>query len=192
MKRKVIITTSSFDLSNFHQLNDLTAAGIEIIQNPLNRRLSEQEVAHLLSDDVVAMIAGLAVSPDGSVICILLQSPLANPDSYTGKRSTNTRLLKIERRSGKILGQYVYVLDKPNTFESDNKSARRKQNEVRLSEMVMIGDDRLLVVERINKTAKFYVVSLADGTLIKTGRTVRDAVGRVLGNHMVTTGHTSN
>ncbi len=109
-------------------------------------------------------IEGLAVSPDGSVLCILLQSPLANPDSYTGKRSTNTRLWKIERRSGKVLGQYVYVLDKPNTFETDNKSARRKQNEVRLSEMVMIGDDRLLVVERINKTAKFYIVSLADGT----------------------------
>ncbi|MEO5974671.1 MAG: phosphoglycerate dehydrogenase [Ilumatobacteraceae bacterium] len=59
MKRKVIITTSSFDLSNFHQLDDLTAAGIEVIQNPLNRRLNEQEVAHLLSDHVVAMIAGL-------------------------------------------------------------------------------------------------------------------------------------
>lgn len=59
MKRKVIITTSSFDLSNFHQLNELTAAGIEVIQNPLKRRLSEQEVSELVNDDVIGMIAGL-------------------------------------------------------------------------------------------------------------------------------------
>ena len=59
MKRKVLITTSSFDLSNFHQLNELTAAGIEILQNPLHRRLNEQEVTNLLTDDVIGMIAGL-------------------------------------------------------------------------------------------------------------------------------------
>jgi D-3-phosphoglycerate dehydrogenase len=59
MKLKILITTSSFDLSNFKQLDDLTEAGIEICQNPLKRRLSEQEVSQLLSNDVVGMIAGL-------------------------------------------------------------------------------------------------------------------------------------
>ncbi|MFA5774456.1 MAG: phosphoglycerate dehydrogenase [Ilumatobacteraceae bacterium] len=59
MKRKILVTTSSFDLHNFEQLDLLTAAGIEIVQNPLKRRLSEQEVSELIDDDVIGIIAGL-------------------------------------------------------------------------------------------------------------------------------------
>lgn len=109
-------------------------------------------------------IENVAVSPDGAVIYILMQNPLANPDNDAYKKSANTRLWKIERATGKVLGQYVYLLDDPKSFVTDNKSEERKQNDVRLSEMVLIGEDRLLVLERINKTTKFYTVSLADGT----------------------------
>ncbi|MHB1130376.1 MAG: phosphoglycerate dehydrogenase [Ilumatobacteraceae bacterium] len=59
MNHKILITTSSFDLQNFHQLDDLTSVGIDVIVNPFKRRLNEQEVSDLLSGDVVGMIAGL-------------------------------------------------------------------------------------------------------------------------------------
>ena len=59
MKLKILITTSSFDLQNFSQLDDLTAAGFEVVLNPFKRRLSEQEVADLLTSDVIGMIAGI-------------------------------------------------------------------------------------------------------------------------------------
>lgn len=59
MKRSILITTSSFDLNNFDQLEEVTSAGIEIVLNPFKRRLTEQEVSNLLGGNVVGMIAGL-------------------------------------------------------------------------------------------------------------------------------------
>lgn len=56
---KVLITTSSFDLGNFVEAKALRDAGISIETNPHGRRLTEDEVADLLSDNVVAILAGL-------------------------------------------------------------------------------------------------------------------------------------
>ena len=44
------------------------------------------------------------------------QSPLANPDADAYKKSANTRLWKIDRATGKVLGEYVYVMDDPTSF----------------------------------------------------------------------------
>ncbi len=59
MNPKILITTSSFDLRNFYRLDDVTAAGFEVVLNPFKRRLNEHEVADLLTSDVIGMIAGL-------------------------------------------------------------------------------------------------------------------------------------
>lgn len=59
MNHKILITTSSFDLQNFYQLDDLNSAGFEIILNPFKRRLTEQEISHLLTREVIGIIAGL-------------------------------------------------------------------------------------------------------------------------------------
>jgi hypothetical protein len=109
-------------------------------------------------------IENVAVSADGSTVYVLMQSPLANPDNDAYKKSANVRLWKIERTSGKVLGQYLYVMDDPASFRTDNKKEAQKQNAVRLSEMVAVGNDRLLVLERINRTSKFYIVDLAGAT----------------------------
>jgi hypothetical protein len=106
-------------------------------------------------------IENVAVSPDGATIYVLMQSPLANPDADAYKASANTRLWKIDRASGKLLGEFVYVMDDPASFRTDNKKEAQKQNAVRMSEMVFLGNDRLLVLERIGKTSKFYAVDLA-------------------------------
>ena len=56
---KVLITTSSFDLGNFAEAKALRDAGISIETNPFGRRLTEDEIAELVSDNVVAILAGL-------------------------------------------------------------------------------------------------------------------------------------
>lgn len=106
-------------------------------------------------------IENVAVSPDGATLYVLMQSPLANPDADAYKTSANTRLWKIDRASGKVLGEFVYVMDDPTSFRTDNKKEAQKQNAVRMSEMVFLGNDRLMVLERIGKTSKFYAVDLA-------------------------------
>ena len=112
-------------------------------------------------------IENVAVSADGAFIYVLVQSPLANPDNDAYKKSANTRLWKIDRDSGKPVGQFVYALDDAASFRSDNKKEAQKQNAVRLSEMVAIGNDKLLVLERISKTTKFYMIDLSTGTPIE-------------------------
>ena len=109
-------------------------------------------------------LENLAISPDGNTIYALMQSPLANPESDAYKKSANTRLWKIDRATGKALGEYVYVMDDATSFAADNKKEPQKQNAVRMSEMVAIGNDKLLVDERISKTTKFYVIDLATAT----------------------------
>jgi hypothetical protein len=106
-------------------------------------------------------IENVAVSADGATLYVLMQSPLANPDNDAYKKSGATRLWKIERAGGKVLGEYVYQLDDATSFAADNKKEPQKQNAVRLSEMVALGTDKLMVIERISKTTKFYAVSLA-------------------------------
>jgi hypothetical protein len=106
----------------------------------------------------------VAVSPDGATIYVLMQNPLANPDNDAYKKSANTRLWKLDRATGKLLGEYVYVMDDATTFRSDNKKEPQKQNAVRMSEMVYLGNDKLLILERIGKTSKFFAVDLASAT----------------------------
>jgi hypothetical protein len=63
-----------------------------------------------------------------------------------------------------VLGEYLYVMDDAASFGADNKKEPQKQSAVRMSEMVAIGNDKLLVDERISKTTKFYVIDLATAT----------------------------
>lgn len=90
--------------------------------------------------------------------------PLANPDGDAYKKSANARLWKIDRATGKVMGQHLYVMDDAASFAADNKKEPQKQNAVRMSEMVAFGPDRLLVDERISKTTKFYMIDLTDAT----------------------------
>jgi len=56
---KIIFTTSSFDLKNCAGLDQVQAAGYEVVVNPLGRRLKEDEAAAFLADGVVGMVAGV-------------------------------------------------------------------------------------------------------------------------------------
>lgn len=105
-------------------------------------------------------VEALALSPDQSALYFILQSPLANPGEKVFKNARAVRLFKLDARTGKSQGEYVYLLDKPKSFKADAKKKKRKQKDVKLSEMVAIGPDRLILLERIDRSNKLYQVTL--------------------------------
>lgn len=56
---KFIISTSSFDTVNNPVIQRLIQAGLQLVTNPYGRKLTEDEAAELLKNDVVGMIAGV-------------------------------------------------------------------------------------------------------------------------------------
>jgi hypothetical protein len=105
-------------------------------------------------------IESMAVSPDERFLYTILQNPLANPDARAYQQAKNTRLLKIDRASLRVVGQYVYQLDDPQTFRKDPSN---RQSDPRISELTALGTDRLLVLERTEGTTKLYEVDLSAG-----------------------------
>ena len=92
-----------------------------------------------------------------------MQNPLANPDTATFAQARNTRLFKLERETMKVVGEYVYTLDDPQSFRRDPS---KKQSDPRISELMAIGLDRLIVDERTEQTTKLYEIELAGATNI--------------------------
>jgi len=103
-------------------------------------------------------IESIALSPDEQVIYFILQNPLANPNAATYEKAKNTRIFKFDHRAGKLVGEWVYQLDDPRSFALDPSE---KQNDPRISELTALGPDRLLVLERTEKTTKLYEIVLA-------------------------------
>ena len=108
-------------------------------------------------------IESMAMSPDERFLYFIMQNPLANPDVKTYQQAKNVRLFKIERASMNVVGEYVYTLDDPASFRRDPS---KRQNDPRISELMAIGLDRLIVLERTEQTTKLYEVALADGSNI--------------------------
>ena len=108
-------------------------------------------------------IEGIAVSPDERFLYFILQNPLGNPDTAAYRTAKNTRLFKIERATMKLVGEYVYTLDDPRTFRRDPSD---KQSDPRISELMAVGLDRLIVDERTEQTTKLYEIDLMVATNI--------------------------
>ncbi len=122
-------------------------------------------------------IESVAVSEDEESLYFMMQSPLANPDEAAYETSRHVRLMKYALNGdgslGDALGEYVYTLDLPLTYadlHSGNgdlkKGKPRKQKNVKVSEMLAVGNDELIILERVSKVTKLYRVSLASGNNI--------------------------
>lgn len=105
-------------------------------------------------------IESMAVSPDERFLYFILQNPLANPDAAAYQQAKNTRLFKLDRLSHRLVGQYVYRLDDPQSFRRDPSN---RQSDPRISELTALETDRLLVLERTEGTTKLYAVDLRQG-----------------------------
>jgi hypothetical protein len=112
-------------------------------------------------------IEGLAISPDERFLYFIMQNPLANPDTAAYQIARNTRLFKLERATMRVVGEYVYTLDDPQSFRRDPS---KKQNDPRISELMAVGLDRLIVDERTERTTKLYEIELGGATNIAGSR----------------------
>jgi hypothetical protein len=104
----------------------------------------------------------LALSPDEKYLYAMLQGPLANPDIETGRRSRHVRLWKIARETGEVVAQYFYQSDDVASYTGDADGRERTQSRVLVSEMAAISEDRLLLLERVDRHARFYSVLLTE------------------------------
>lgn len=125
--------------------------------------------AILASRDLNHGIESLALSPDGAFFYVLMQGALANPDKKAADSSPLARLIKLDRKTGAVVGSYAYHAHAPGDFKADKTGEDREQSDVKMSEMVAVGPDRLLVLERIDKTTKLFLVDLAGAATLPRG-----------------------
>ena len=59
-----------------------------------------------------------------------------------------------------MLAEYVYLLDKPESFRRDAAAGKVGRDDIKVSEIQHIGGRSMLVLERISLTTKIYRVSL--------------------------------
>jgi len=102
----------------------------------------------------------LALSLDERWLFLAFQSPLAHPDRAAHARSRNVRLWRLDAATGALAAEYVYRLEPPDAFRRDMALGEFEQSDVKISEIVMLAEDRLLVLERGSASTKFYRVDL--------------------------------
>ncbi|MGZ8998343.1 MAG: esterase-like activity of phytase family protein, partial [Allosphingosinicella sp.] len=102
----------------------------------------------------------LALSPDERWLYVIFQSPLAFPDRAAHEASRHVRIWKLDSSSGALQAEYLYPLDPPSSFRRDLEVGTVEGSDIKVSEAIMLGEDRLLLLERASASTKFYDVQL--------------------------------
>ncbi|MER7644867.1 esterase-like activity of phytase family protein [Streptomyces sp. NPDC087305] len=121
--------------------------------------------AILLHRKVNRGFEGLAQLPGGDLV-MALQSPLSLPDGDAGDASLNTRLLRFSTKKKAVTAEYAYRFDPVNVVDPSEDDT----SELKISSVVALGGDRLLVEERTDKAARLQVVKLDRRSNILGGR----------------------
>lgn len=108
-------------------------------------------------------IESMAVSPDERFLWFMLQNPLANPDAKAYQAARNTRLFRYDRVEDRLVGEYVYELTPMAEFKGEESKA---QSTARVSELTALDGDRLLVVDRTERTTKLVLIDTRGATNI--------------------------
>ncbi|MEV0978937.1 esterase-like activity of phytase family protein [Streptomyces sp. NPDC049915] len=108
---------------------------------------------------------GLAQLPGGDLV-MALQSPLSLPDTAAGEASRTTRLLRFSPRKQAVTAEYAYRFDPVGVVDPGEDDT----SELKISSVVAMGGDRLLVEERTDRTARLQLVRLERSADILGGR----------------------
>ncbi len=109
---------------------------------------------------------GVAITPDGKWMYAVVQNALANPDLDTGKKSRTMRIIKIDLKQMKVVGEYAYLADSAKAYEG------LKQFDIVVSDLYAVNEHTLLVDERDKyagaeaKLKKVYKIDLSQATNI--------------------------
>lgn len=119
-------------------------------------------------------IESVAISRDARFLYVLLQSPLDNPNTSV-RDSRNARLLKL-RIDPKLRGstltpvaEYVYRFEPVSVFQALGATDAGRQRDLRISEMLSVGDERFAVVERTDLVTVIFEIDLKGATNILGG-----------------------
>lgn len=107
---------------------------------------------------------GLAQLPGGDLV-LALQSPLSLPDAGAGNSSRNTRLLRFSPKQRAVTAEYAYRFDPVDVVDP----GQHDTSELKVSSLVAIGRDTLLVQERTDRTSRVHRVRLPHGPGILGG-----------------------
>jgi hypothetical protein len=102
----------------------------------------------------------IALLPDGKTLVVGLQSPL---DGQTD--SLTTRLVVFDTDATKVVDTYKYVFDGPWTFYKE-PGELAKAKHLKLSALVPLSQDRVLVQERTDIESRFYEVRLGNDPIL--------------------------
>ncbi|MFD7136078.1 esterase-like activity of phytase family protein [Streptomyces sp. NPDC059894] len=119
----------------------------------------------LLNRKINRGFEGLAQLPGGDLV-LAVQSPLSLPDEDAGEDSRTVRLLRFSPRKKAVTGEYAYRFDPVNVVDPSEDDT----SELKISSVVAVGGDRLLVEERTDKAARLHLVRLDRGANILGGR----------------------
>ncbi|MFJ5535026.1 esterase-like activity of phytase family protein [Streptomyces sp. NPDC093261] len=108
---------------------------------------------------------GLAQLPDGDLV-MALQSPLSLPDGDAGDASRTTRLLRFSPKKRAVTAEYAYRFDPVGVVDPGEDDT----SELKISSVVAVGGDRLLVEERTDRAARLQLVRLTRSADILGGR----------------------
>jgi hypothetical protein len=100
----------------------------------------------------------LCASADGRFLYLSVQSALEGEDKH------GVPVWKLDAATGEVISETLYPFDEPETFLRD--AARRKVGwkDLKVCEFAWAAEDRLVVLERIAHSAKFYLFDLVKGT----------------------------
>ncbi len=103
---------------------------------------------------------GLAVSADETRLYAGFQSAFEGDDAYA------TRLWTLDATTGALVAEHSYPFDPPESFRLDVAAGPVEPGDLKIGELLCVGADRLLVLERISHTSKIYAVDLTGGGLL--------------------------
>ncbi|WP_326731237.1 esterase-like activity of phytase family protein [Streptomyces phaeochromogenes] len=121
-------------------------------------RVVEALPAVLLHRKINRGFEGLAQLPGGDLV-MAVQSPLSLPDTDAGEKSLTTRLLRFSTKKRAVTAEYAYRFDPVSVVDPSEDDT----SELKISSVVAVGRDRLLVEERTDKAARLQVVKLTRG-----------------------------
>jgi hypothetical protein len=112
---------------------------------------------------------GIAMSPDGSRLFVMLQSPLLNPDKKSGEASRNIRIAVFDTTNGdnpKLAGIYVYQ------SEAASDVGAPTQDDIKIGDIAPVSRNSILVGERDSTDGgshkKAYLVDITGATDVST------------------------
>ena len=103
---------------------------------------------------------GLALSEDEASLYVAFQSPLAHPDERAHRKGRHVRIWELDLAERAVVTEYLYPFDKPDSFLRDAELGDMHWRDLKVSELVALGGNRLLVLERGSATTKLYTVLL--------------------------------